>query len=165
MFNKIPFVFKIPERDTYNKAFLLESLSVTTTAMLAVHFNTLSETRMNLNLDCSDDKSLFCNIHNDDTIRKIELVIQTFTTTSIIYFTLFLMFGVGEHQVNDYYIPSYTDIKAIFVSMAIILMTNLLFYGFVIVYKKINTPTVYSLIYGIAQQYGIVTITPDPPSK
>ena len=104
-------------------------------------------------------------IYRYNTIRKIEMLIQTFTTTTIIYFMLFLMFGVGKHHVTKHYHPSYTDVKEIFGSATIILMTNLMFYGFVVIYEKIDVPTVYSLIYGIAQQYGIVTMPTETPSK
>jgi hypothetical protein len=131
--------------------------------VLALHFNSLSETRIKLNIDCHN-KSLFCYIYNHDTIRKIELLIQTFTTTAILFYII-LVVWCGRPSCNQSLQSILYRRKGNIWSVAIILMTNLMFYGVVIIYVKITVPTVYSLLYGIAQQYGLVTIQIKTPSK
>ena len=151
--------------NTYNKAFLLGAMIAVITAIIAVHFNELSSDRLARSVNCSEEnQNLFCYINTSFYIRKLELILQTFTITILTYYVLFLLIGFGG-TLRPYYAPTYTDVKDTTATMVVVLLLNCLFYYIVMLIGKRKIPSLYNVVYKVAEQYGFVEgLKPKNPS-
>ena len=140
---------------TYNSAFLLGAITTTITTLLAVHFSKMSSDRIEETGDCSlERKQLFCHIKSSAYTRNAEIVLQTFTSTLVIHYFLFFIFGAGGSSLSAYYKPSYNDVRAVTTTAIIIVLTNLLFYYTIILTGRGKSPPVYDLLHSVFEQYG-----------
>ena len=142
---------------TYTKAFILGSILVTFTAVFAIHYNELSTERLILSQNCKNKhQPIFCHIKKSNMLRKLEIIIQTFCSTLIIYFILFFIFGYGGGSLNEYYKPNTNDLKDFILIICFIILLNILFYYIVIIKIRKRIPPLYGVLYGIGVQYGII---------
>jgi len=140
---------------TYNSAFLLGAITTTITTLLAVHFSKMSSDRMEETNNCTlERKQLFCHIKSSAYTRNAEIVLQTFTSTLVIHYFLFFIFGAGGSSLSAYYKPSYNDVRAVSTTAIIIVLTNLLFYYTIILTGRGKSPPVYDLLHSVFEQYG-----------
>ena len=131
---------------TYTKAFILGSILVTFTAVFAIHYNELSTERSLMLKDCKKNKiHLFCYIKKHKILGKLEIIIQTFTSSIIIYFILFFIFGYGGGSLNNYYKPNLNDVKDFIFTMFFIILLNLIFYYVIIINIRKKIPPLYHL--------------------
>ena len=156
MKNLSPFI-KGYSSSTYTKAFILGSILVTFTAVFAIHYNELSTERLHLSENCKNKhQPIFCHIKKSNILRKLEITLQTFSSTLIIYFILFFIFGYGGGSINYYYKPHINDLKEFIFTMCFIILLNIIFYYIVIFRIRKRLPPLYGVLYGIGIQYGFI---------
>ena len=156
MFDKLP-LYNVHSSDTYNKSIITQAVISAIVSMSAVHFNDLSDRRMEEFDDCDDDSnSIFCTIYKSEYVKKIETILQTITLSLILHSLMFIILGIGDGSLSSYYVPTHNDVYSVCVSLFVILIVNIAFYYCVIIYEKPDIPDGHIVLYAIARQYGII---------
>jgi hypothetical protein len=147
-------VFESLSATNYNKAFFLGSLVTSLTSLFALRYSAIAKERFKMTHNCKDNRNMFCSINRNNFLTKIELLMQTVTSTIIIYYILFFLFGYGGGNLNLYYKPNYQDFIDFLKMLFYLLLFNYLFYFFTVVFHKKKIPNLFGVLYAIYIQYG-----------